>query len=93
MSCYCDDLDRPEFSKVTHPKARKPCRCCDCGREIAIGETYEHVTGRWDNYFAIFRSCESCEDLRESLISMGYCVAYGEARAIHADYLCETRRE
>jgi hypothetical protein len=38
-----NDWDRPEFMRVTHPKARKPWWCASCKKERPAGVRYEYV--------------------------------------------------
>lgn len=90
LMCGCD-TDGPEFVDARHFRARKAHECCECGREIAPGEEYERTSGKWDGDFYTFKTCEQCEDLRDSLFSLGFCPAFGEVRADHREYI-ETYR-
>lgn len=40
--CRIDDGDTPAVSRSKVSRARKPHRCGECGREIAIGESYRY---------------------------------------------------
>jgi hypothetical protein len=62
--CFCD-FDPAEFYHLEMRKARKPHQCHECGRTIEIGETYEHVRGKWDGSVDTYRSCPRCLALRE----------------------------
>lgn len=88
LACGCD-LDWPEFIDVRHVKASKPHKCCECGRQINPGECYERTAGKWEGDFHMFKTCEQCEDLRESLMALGFCPAFGEVRADHREYISE----
>lgn len=54
------DDDQFEVHRVKHLKARKPQRCAECRRTIAIGEPYDYDSflseGKWSNY----RTCQHC---------------------------------
>jgi hypothetical protein len=46
---------------------RKACKshvCCECGSEIAPGETYEHVVGVWGGRWCLYRTCALCARIR-----------------------------
>lgn len=61
--CYCDyDAESPEFFSVSTPKARKDCRCDECGGVIRAGETYRRVNGKWDGLISTYRQCADCRD-------------------------------
>lgn len=61
--CYCD-YDQPSFWSQSFPKARKEHSCEECGRKILPGETYEYVSGLWDDWFDTFKTCQHCVDIR-----------------------------
>lgn len=41
-------------------KARKAHACCECGRRIEPGETYEYVAGKIDGDFRQWKTCAHC---------------------------------
>lgn len=86
LTCGCD-AESPEFVETTHPTARKTHKCYECGRRIEAGEAYERTAGKWDGEFYVFKTCEQCEDLRDSLSALGFCPAFGEVRADHREYI------
>lgn len=88
LTC-CYDAEGPEFVDTRHVTARKNHKCCECGREIASGETYERTAGKWDSNFYVFKTCEQCEDLRDALVAMGFCPAFGDVRSEHREYIAE----
>lgn len=59
------DYETPGFYHAKMRRARKVHRCAECGRVIALGELYEHVTGKWDGMVDTFKTCEHCKVLRE----------------------------
>lgn len=64
--CSCDH-DPPEFYDVNFVKGRKPHRCCECLRQIPVGEQQEVVSGKWESGFSMFRTCMKCVDVRNNL--------------------------
>jgi len=62
--------DLPDSCNFTTPKARKPYRCCECGRgtNILPGERYEKMTGKWDGKFLTFRTCLPCVEIRSAFV-------------------------
>ena len=71
---YSYDCESPEFITVTTPTARKEHRCCECRGPIKPGEKYENAAGKWDGEFQTFKTCLTCETIRDE-----YCcgVPYG----------------
>jgi len=55
------------FSNVVFPKARKPHKCYECGREIAKGSEYEKYTGVFDGSFFEHKTCMDCRNIRLGL--------------------------
>jgi len=70
-NCTCivdiDFNDAAEISTSTIRKARKSHECCECDREIIVGEHYEEATllydGSWDRY----RTCLDCLSVRSAM--------------------------
>ena len=60
------DYDAPAFYVEKIVKARKPYKCCECGRDIHIGSQYQNVTGKWDGDFDVKRTCIDCYHIREA---------------------------
>ena len=63
--------DLPSVSEELFPVAKKIYACCECRKQIEIGETYHYFKGCWDGKWAKFRTCLTCSDLRDEL---GDCV-------------------
>jgi len=61
---YDDYAEMCESKVVT---CRKPHRCCGCHRQIAVGETANASSGKFDGSF--FRAYE-CEDCRRLILSI-----------------------
>jgi len=57
-------MSLPSFCNIVHRKANKEHRCCECGGLIRVGEKHEYASGVWDGDFRAFRTCSSCEILR-----------------------------
>ena len=67
--CMVDDGEPWDVYNASTPRARKPAKCTECSREIAIGERYHRVDGcvhgqGWDT----FRMCEHCRAAAEWLV-------------------------
>lgn len=67
MTCNCsvDWYDQPELYRVKTITARKPHRCCECHQEIAPGQRYELVDGKWAGQWGHFATCEPCARIRD----------------------------
>ena len=75
MDCACiyvDDYDHPDFYRSEDRKAIKQHKCCECGKEISVGEIYEHAAGKWDGVFECFKTCSVCLDLRSVFFCNGF---------------------
>ena len=91
MNC---DYDPPEFSDTAWPKARKIHICCECGYAIPKGEKYERVSGKWDGEMNVFKTCERCADLRDSLAEYNCgCYLFGGLSEDYWEYLQELYNE
>lgn len=71
MGCSCTiDIDhdcRSSWYRDATPRARKPYRCCECGRDIAVGEIYHYAVGMWDGRLDAYHTCADCESVRNNL--------------------------
>ena len=61
--CSCDYV-APTFYNQSLRTAKKQHKCEECGGPILAGEKYEYVSGLWDGYFNVFKTCERCVDIR-----------------------------
>ena len=61
--CYCD-FEEPDFYRREIRTARKRHLCEECGGQILPGEKYEYVSGCWEGYLSVFKTCERCHDIR-----------------------------
>jgi hypothetical protein len=50
---------------TTIRRARREHRCCECDGTIKVGDTYEYVSGVWDNQGASFKTCLACAGIRK----------------------------
>lgn len=57
---------------ATHPKARKAHECDECGRWIAVGETYRRQGYTYEGVAYTFRCCEQCEAFLRVLLDAGF---------------------
>lgn len=73
-ACLYDeaDGDQPIFYTQRWVVARKPHRCVECRRTIAVGERYESFSGKWERGVQTYRTCAECQDIRESLYCQGW---------------------
>lgn len=76
MDCCCD-YDPAEFYHSAIRTARKLHRCEECGRFIRPGETYEHVTGKWNGDLDTFKTCSHCRDIRQFVKNSVPCFCWG----------------
>lgn len=71
--CLDHDYDgNNAFYAEKYVKARKAHKCCECGKPIAIGETYQRATGMSDGAIFTERTCEDCTDIRKSFVCGGW---------------------
>ena len=89
LSCGCDDGEGPEVFNEKLVKASKDHKCCECGRTISKGEVYNYIFGVWEGDAMTFKTCEECNDLRDSLEAMGFCFSFGDLKASHQEYISE----
>jgi len=66
------DGDLPEFESTVEVRARKAHRCCECHDTIAIGQTYERMTGKWDGVVKTHKTCLACAEVRNTLCCDGW---------------------
>lgn len=59
--CRVDDSDPWKFFNAEIRHARRPYKCCECGRHIAIREAYRYAIGRMDDQVYTYRTCQHCE--------------------------------
>lgn len=76
MECSCDVYVEGDgypafYNDLTH-KARKNHRCCECGRDIIAGETYNYTSGLWDGKFDVYKTCADCVSIRNEFFSNGW---------------------
>lgn len=64
---YCDDC--VSFGNDER-RARKSHKCCDCGREIKPGETYNYAKWLTDGYFMEAKTCAQCQAAAGWLIAV-----------------------
>ena len=54
------DGDEASFYTERHVKARKVHRCHECREDIAKGDHYYVVSGKWEDEVMTYRFCGSC---------------------------------
>lgn len=55
------DYDHPTCYTEREVTARRPHRCTECCREIAVGERYLRTFGVWDKHADVFKTCDGCQ--------------------------------
>lgn len=68
--CSCENGDAPDFSTSTVTRARKPHRCCECRRVIAVGHLYERRTYKWEGTIFTDKMCAACARLGRAFSSV-----------------------
>jgi hypothetical protein len=66
--CRISDCEQSTVSHTLRGKARKPHTCCECGRTIAVGETYARTESLYEGYWGTFKVCSHCE-VAQALLS------------------------
>lgn len=88
LVCGCWD-DPPEFHTDEWKTARKEHVCVECEKIIKIGEYYCRATRMFDGRWYHENNCEKCQDLAESMMSMGFCIYVGGLHEAHEEYIME----
>jgi len=70
--------DYPRIGSCINRKARKHHKCYECKRVIDIGQKYQYIKGNWDGKWLEFKTCLSCEELRDQLKYDGELAPFGE---------------
>jgi hypothetical protein len=52
-----------DFYAASVVKARKPHRCCECGRSITPGTNYKYVSGKYEGEFFTCKTCLPCDEI------------------------------
>jgi len=73
ISCDCSiEVDvLPDVYHEEMRKARKEHTCCECDRTIEPGESYHHVTGKWEDEWSTFKTCLGCSRIRDHFCRFG----------------------
>jgi hypothetical protein len=59
--CMVDYADPAKVFHKNERRARTTHRCEECGRDIAVGETYEAAAGLdWEGWWWSVKTCEHC---------------------------------
>lgn len=66
------DYEENSFMSEEHRKARKQYRCCECGKNIVVGQKHEYARGRNDGGFWQERTCLVCSEIRETFCCDGW---------------------
>ena len=74
--CSCilgSEGETASCSKTVHPVARKAHICCECERQIEVGEQYQKVSGIWDGEPETYKTCSECAEIRDTLLCDSWC--------------------
>ena len=66
------DGEPAEFSTTMFVRARKPHTCVECHRLMPVGERHEVETGKWDGWMGTYRTCLSCQEIRQEFCCDGW---------------------
>ncbi len=76
-NCDCIYLEPTDYEIAecffeSSPIAKKPHKCCECGRIIEPGEKYIRESGKWTGEFSVYKTCIDCFSVREEMFCEGY---------------------
>ena len=71
-------MDYPKVFKCIYRKARKEHRCYECNKIIEYGERYQNIRGLWDHRWYEYKTCTTCDDLRDELKYDGELAPFGD---------------
>lgn len=72
-NCCCIDVYvLPHVYKQRVIAARKKHECCECGRDIRIGDLYERTFATYEGDAHIYTTCLICRKIREDYFPCGY---------------------
>jgi hypothetical protein len=86
--CMFDDADPNDWYSEEWRKARKPHKCCECGREIAVGEKYLRASCGGNGSVNTYKQCAHCTEAGKLLLRKcsGYVFGLiGKDLAEHVD--------
>jgi len=74
--CGCIYVDSCDSSAVCYTEkmrvAKKTHKCGECDRQIQPGETYEYVSGMWEDRWNVYKTCKDCLSVREEFFCEGF---------------------
>ena len=73
MECAClyNEGEPIQMHHVETRKARREHRCCECREPIAVGQSYEYVSGKFEGDFFRQRTCLLCVEIAKALYCEG----------------------
>lgn len=76
--CNCD-TELPKFFDQKTVKAKKNHRCCECGDEIAPGDSYVRSSGKWDGEVKTYSTCQKCDRVSRlaRMLHPDFCRLFG----------------
>lgn len=62
--CITHDFEGPaDVWESINRKARKQYRCCECGKTIEVGDTYELYSILYDGSWSKYKTCLVCAEI------------------------------
>lgn len=58
--CMIDDGERCTIYRTKMQRSRKSRQCDECGRAIAVGDTYKYAFGAFEGRGTTYEMCEHC---------------------------------
>lgn len=96
-TCDYDSDGSWAFIGEEFPRAKKPYRCCECRKEIGVGERHLVYKTVYDGSFYSERQCLPCRDfcmeIRLSLMGDRSCIQFGELRNWLSDWSGDLRQD
>ncbi len=66
-----------DFYRSSEPKAKKPHKCIECRKVIAVGEKHSLFVGKYDGDFSSSRACLECAEIQRAY-SCGELIIVGD---------------
>lgn len=74
---YGDSGNWDFFNQIIR-KARKNHNCCECDRQIIVGQEYEYSAGKWEGDLMDYKTCLDCSNIRKGLVCDGGTYGVGD---------------
>jgi hypothetical protein len=82
-----DEYEEFTLLKAKVVKSRGVWKCCECGKDIQIGEEYLYEKGKCEGTFYTYKTCLDCVKVRDILFCNGfYYIQLWETLREHLEY-------